>query len=217
MQAVNNKQMQQPQIAFHEPSGLWWPTDCNPDAGFEYMIRRVTDIDLAIRHCRKTAVAVQAGGNIGMWPLRLAKFFSTVHTFEPVPVIYGALCTNVRGVPGIIAHNKLLSNKKGEIIPFSIRSGGVSRVVGEVSEANSSFTSTTIDALELPACDALFLDVEGHELAALEGAARTIQQFRPVITVEVWEANATMYQHFFDGLRYERVAKVHGDYIFAPR
>lgn len=205
-----------PQIAFHKKSGLWWPTDGSADASYEYMIRRVTDIDVALQHCRKTAVAVQAGGNIGLWPLRLAKTFSTVHTFEPVPHIYGALCQNVRDVPGIVTHNKLLSANKGDIIPFSTRSGGVSRVV-PLEEANSSFTSTTIDELELPCCDAIFLDVEGHEPEALAGAAQTIHKFRPVIAVEVWEANVDAYMAMFDKLNYVRVAKVHGDYIFAPR
>lgn len=207
----------QPQIAFHERSGLWWPTDCNADAGFEYMIRRVTDIDVAVKHCRKTALAVQAGGNIGMWPLRLAKFFSCVHTFEPVAHIYGALCQNTRGVPGIVAHNALLSSEPGRIVPFSVRSGGVSRAVADVQDANSSFKAVTIDSLNLPCCDALFLDVEGHELEALAGARETIQKFRPVITVEAWEDNVQNYLDWFSLLKYDRVAEVHGDFIFAPR
>lgn len=205
-----------PKIAFHEASGLWWPTDCNADAGFEYMIRRVTDIDVALKHCRKTAVAVQAGGNVGMWPLRLAKTFSIVHTFEPVKHIYGALCQNTRNIPGIVAHNKLLSSEPNLVVPFSVRSGGVSRVV-DLPEANSSFSATTIDALNLPCCDAIFLDVEGHEPEALAGAAQTIHKFRPVVTVEVWEANIDAYLALFKQLEYTQVAKVHGDYIFAPR
>jgi FkbM family methyltransferase len=206
-----------PQILFHEKSGLWWPTDCDADAGYLYMIRRVTDIDVTLKHCRKTAVAVQAGGNIGMWPLKLAKHFSTVHTFEPSPTIFAALQTNLRGIPGVVAHNQLLSQTAGEKIPFSVRPGGVSRVVQEVKDANSTFVSTTIDALELPVCDAIFLDVEGHEMEALEGAKRTIESFRPVITVEVWDANRSLYDAYFADLRYDLVAKVHGDVVYAPR
>lgn len=207
----------QPQIAFHKKSGLWWTADVDADAGFEYMIRRVTDIDVAIKHCRKTAVAVQAGGNVGMWPLRLSKFFSCVHTFEPVPAIFTALSTNIERVPGIIAHNALLSSEAGRVIPFSIRSGGVSRAVAEVGEANSSFTATTIDALNLPCCDAIFLDVEGHELDALAGARETIRQYKPTITLEAWNDNVKHYSDAMIALGYVSVAKVHGDYIFVPR
>jgi FkbM family methyltransferase len=207
--------MQGTQIAFHEPSGLWWPTDCNPDAGFEYMIRRVTDIDVALKYCRKTAVALQAGGNVGIWPLRLSKFFSVVHTFEAVTHIYHALQANVRGVPGIIAHNKLLTAPGVESVPFSIRSGGISRV--DMQAPTRATNVVTIDSLNLPCCDALFLDVEGHEAEALAGAAQTILKFRPVITVEVWEANRDAYMALFDKLDYDRVAKSHGDFIFAHR
>lgn len=204
-------------IAFHEASGLWWPTDCSADAGYEYMIRRVTDVDVAVKHCRKTAVAVQAGGNVGLWPLRLAKFFSTVHTFEPVPHIFSALQLNTRGIPGLVAHNALLSSEPGRIVPFSIRSGGVSRAVEDVAAANSSFTAATIDALELPCCDAIFLDVEGHELAALAGAKQTIQRWRPVITVEAWDDNSRQYLEWFEAIGYDRAEKVHGDFVFVPR
>jgi len=41
-----------------------------------------------------------------------------------------------------------------------------------------------IDALGLIACDAIWLDVEGYELAALWGAEETIERFAPVVGVE---------------------------------
>lgn len=196
----------------HPKSGLWWPTDCNAEAGFEYMIRRVTDVDLAIKHCRKTALAVQAGGNVGMWPLRLAKTFSVVHTFEPVPHIYGALCNNI--VTGIVPHNELLGATVGEEVPFRYHPGGTSRVDPEGKER---LTTTTIDALKLPCCDALFLDVEGFELHALTGAMETIKAFRPVITVEIWDVNVKKYREWFASIDYQLMQKTHGDYIFTPR
>lgn len=209
--------MSDARIVFDEKTGLWWPDNTSPEAGYEYMIKRVTDVDVAVKYCRKTAVAVQAGGNVGMWARRLAKFFETVHVFEPVPVIYGALCHNVRHLPQVLTYDKLLTDEEYREVAFSVRSGGVSRVVPNTESHVLFEHTTTIDALKLPCCDALFLDVEGHELHALKGAMETISKFRPVITVEVWDHNQEAYRDFFDALHYERVAKVHGDEVYVPR
>jgi len=200
----------------HERSGLWFP-ECTArvDAEYDYMLKRVTDVDLAVKVCRKRRVAVQAGGNVGMWPLRIAKFFPIVHTFEAVPYYVDALRRNVSHVPGITVHAGLLSSSVGIAVPFSERADGRSRAVPE-GEANATPIATTIDALELPTCDALFLDVEGHEMHALEGARRTIERCRPVITIEVWEKDAAERDRFFLGLKYVLSAKVHADRIYVP-
>lgn len=201
----------------HERSGLWFPiVTTRSDAEYDYMLKRVTDVDAAVKRCRRRHIAVQAGGNVGMWPLRIAQFFDIVHTFEPVPYYFEALSRNIAGKSNIIAHRELLSDRTGNVVPFSERSDGRSRVVPR-SEANVEHSTTTIDALDLPACDALFLDVEGHELQALAGALLTIRRFRPVITIEVWVQNEAHYAQFFRSLDYVAVAKVHGDRIYVPR
>ncbi len=43
----------------------------------------------------------------------------------------------------------------------------------------------TIDALDLPVCDLIYLDLEGYELFALRGAADTLERCRPVVAVEI--------------------------------
>lgn len=204
-------------IQRHNPTGLWWPSNVDPLAGYQYMIRRVTDIDLAVKLCRKTAVCVQAGGNIGMWPLRLAKHFETIHTFEPVPIIYSAMIHNVRHVPGIIPYRSLLTDVPRKKLPFHVHPGGTSRVCPESEKTDDYDHTTTIDELKLSCCDAIFLDVEGHELEALSGARDTISNFRPVITVEVWEDKKDAYLKWFDDNQYDLAKKSHGDYIFVPR
>lgn len=203
--------------SFHQRSRLWWPAETQRvDAEYDYMLKRVTDVDAASKRCRRKWLAVQAGGNVGMWPLRIAKQFDLVHTFEPVPYYFEALSRNVAGVPNIIAHNQLLSDRTDNVVPFSMRGDGRSRVVSR-SEANAEFSTTTIDALDLTGCDAIFLDVEGHELAALHGAMATIKRFRPVITIEYWEKNEPNLSQFFVTNDYVIAAKVHGDRIYVPR
>ena len=183
------------------------------------MLKRVTDIDVALRYTKKTSVAVQAGGYIGMWPLRLAKTFSVVHTVEPLEANIEALTRNIENIPGIVAHHSLLSSKQDAEVSFAIRKGWGSRVAENDPNADryEKRRTMTIDSLALPCCDAIFLDIEGHELAALEGAAHTIEQFRPVITLEAWPANVEQYKTFMDKLDYEFVSKVHADMIFKPR
>lgn len=214
---MNEKSERKVDVMRSERNGLYWPTNVTSvDAGYAYLMRRVTDIDVALEFCHKKSIAVQAGGNVGLWPLRLAKFFSAVYTFEPVPELFEALMLNVCDNSSVIAHNALLSSAQDKDIPFSTRAGGVSRVV-PAAEANSSFKSVTIDSLELPCCDAIFLDVEGHELEALEGAINTITNYRPVVTVEVWPENFERYREWFAEINYSMGRKVHGDYIFIPR
>src|SRR4029079_15801221 len=43
---------------------------------------------------------------------------------------------------------------------------------------------STIDSLDLSRCNFLKIDVEGMELAALRGARRTIEKFRPILYVD---------------------------------
>src|SRR5262249_22457908 len=42
----------------------------------------------------------------------------------------------------------------------------------------------SIDSLQLPACQFVKIDVEGHEQAVIAGAAATITRFQPVLYVE---------------------------------
>jgi len=42
----------------------------------------------------------------------------------------------------------------------------------------------TLDSMNLPACDLLQLDVEEHEYKVLLGAVKTLEKFKPVVSVE---------------------------------
>lgn len=138
-------------------------------------------------------VVVQAGGRLGLWPLYLAEFFDHVHTFEPDPVNYACMKRNIgdHWTPAhgqIHSYNAALGDEpKLHFLADSSESDGMHfvRPVGEpLGRTDNPIDITTIDELHLPVCDAIFLDVEGYELAALKGAIATIMRFKPLIVVE---------------------------------
>ena len=72
-----------------------------------------------------------------------------------------------------------------------------------------------IDSLNLDACDLLQLDVEGYEGPAIEGARKTIKQFRPVIVGERFGSlDQQLYMEQQHG--YKMVATSYMDTIYAP-
>lgn len=186
-----------------------------------FILNRVTDVDVAARLCKKQAVAVQAGGYVGLWPLRLAKFFSVVHTFEPVRSNFECLTINTRRVPGIVPYESPLTAVDGEKVAFAVRKGWGSGLYGRAREPDDpntmvEFTSRSIDSLHLPTCDLIYLDIEGAELLALKGAEETIKKFRPVIALEVWEENRTAYRVAMQDYGYAFASKSHADEFYLP-
>jgi FkbM family methyltransferase len=142
------------------------------------------DLDVVYPHCRKFDITVQAGGNMGVWPWLLAKKFKAVYTFEPDTRCVPHLRENLAGISNVRIHECGLweCNSYASIHnePHEQRNLGAQFIRTETS----GIPLTTIDSLGLPACDLIYLDVEGAELPALHGASETIEKFRPVIAVE---------------------------------
>lgn len=200
-------------ISFRKEFGLWWPVEESGEKLFHYMMNRVTDVDVAIKHVRTKGVAVQAGGFIGMWPIRLNKFFERVYTFEPRNAHFKCIEKNIKNLPGILARQCVLGPTMGQV-QITPKNGGCTTV----SESGTvTVEQITIDSLNLVRCDAIFLDVERYELPALEGALETIKRFSPVITVEQKEDTNKEYLAWFKKQGYELRERVHGDWVFVRK
>ena len=140
-------------------------------------------IPFFMRHVNDRRIAVQAGGNVGVYPARLAQYFDAVHTFEPDPKNYECLARNIEGIPGrIMAHRAALGAKAGTVSTemFEANNAGAVRVV----EGEGDVPMRAIDDLDLPVCDLIWLDIEGYELNALKGAAQTIARHAPAVIIE---------------------------------
>lgn len=156
--------------------GFYWPA--GDDHCHKVIHGETGDIDEALAFVNRFDVAVQAGGNVGVWAALMAQRFKTVWTFEPDPANYACLVENV---PANVRHmNAGLGNKADKVgMKLFPDNCGAHYVSG-----SGDIEIVTIDSLNLPACGYLCLDVEGYEPKALHGAVATIERFRPVIQME---------------------------------
>lgn len=157
----------------------WWPTE-------DYACREVSEsearkeIPEILTHCAARDVCIQAGGNVGVWPRELSKYFGRVHTFEPDPVNFDCLVKNVEGINTVTATNAGLGDK-AEFVGLHMQAGNCG---AHFVKGDGQIPITTIDFLALPKCDLILLDVEGYEHKALLGAMKTIRRYKPVIVCE---------------------------------
>jgi FkbM family methyltransferase len=199
-----------------ERNGVWWPAH---DGWCHKVIHEeVADVDAAAHLTKGKFVAVQAGGNVGVWAAHLAKTFGLVVTVEPDAANYECL---KRNVPSNVQHMRAgFGAGKGTLGLVNVEGNAgahYARPGGDIPVA-------TIDSLGLGACDLIVLDVEGSEPAALRGAEQTIRQFRPVIMFEEKGLSERYYGIARDtaekwvtglGLGYRVKSKVRADVILA--
>ena len=163
---------------YREDGGLMVPAWDMRIAG--YLRESLPHIDLAVDHCRGRGIVVQAGGNCGLWPMRLSEMFETVYTFEPDPVNFTALVFNTAGAKNIIKIQAAVGDFRGCIeLNRTGKNCGAHYV-----EGRGRLPTLKIDDLALPGCDLIYLDIEGTEMNALRGAVRTIDAHSPVVAFE---------------------------------
>lgn len=193
--------------------GLYWPDfESGAEDVQDHMLGRVNDIDKAVGYVRTKGVVVQAGGHVGLWPRQLAKHFTFVKTFEPCPSMFECLCLNVKAYQNVIPMMAVLGDVPNRV-PFSERRSGRSKVD---PQGLIMVEQITIDSLNLPRCDLLYLDIEGYEMMALAGAKVTIQKFRPVVVLETLRGHEEQTMRWADTNRYRLEERAHSDWIFTP-
>ncbi len=179
----------------------------------------INALGTASRRC-----CIQAGGLIGTWARHLAVDYDRVLTFEPNPESFVCLAANTWDVPNITA------------LPFALGAHGETEVclfndtdqlqnIGMTNvdcTADVSAPVMAIDALERDDVDLIYLDIEGYERRALEGARETIERCRPIIGVEhnglCFQYGRPALAYLTEDLGYEIVTKLpNDDVILRPR
>lgn len=166
---------------------VWQPSQFEGSKNaLHWTLRDLPDLDRVVKGITQRRVAVQAGGNLGLYPKRLAATFETVYTFEPAPGLFQTMVKNAPE-PNIICLQAALGYDRQLVGMSRVRRDGRPDNHEGITHVSGPGIVPTLrlDDLALPVCDLLCLDLEGWELYALKGAAETIARCRPVLFVEV--------------------------------
>ena len=134
------------------------------------------------------ATALDIGANVGLYTYALARWFTRVEAFEPLPE--SAAVIEAYGAPNVRVHRVALSARRGTGVLHVPLEGG------RTNSQRASFASgvegkavevplETVDHFEFENVSFMKIDVEGHELEVLKGAVQTLAAHRPVLLVEI--------------------------------
>jgi FkbM family methyltransferase len=148
-------------------------------------------------------VILDIGANIGYFSLLFAKWMrgtGAVHAFEPFP------CTRRRFERNLDLNPQLKSIVRLHELAMSDFEGSISMAVPDEGNPGCNHLNpkdpgtikvTSVDAFarleRLSRLDFMKIDVEGSEVALLQGAEETINRFRPVLMIEI---NSSTLQRF---------------------
>lgn len=159
------------------------------------------------------SVAVQAGGNMGVYPYMLSRMFKTVYTFEPDSINFHCLVHNCQ-VDNVIKINSALGAEHRLV---GVKRNNMQNVgTHTVSlEGDNVFTpQLMLDDFDLASCGLLWLDVEGYEMQIILGARRVISAYKPIIMAENGHANPAILQALSE-VGYRVVDQSASDTIYA--
>jgi len=138
----------------------------------------------------RRGLCIQAGGNVGAYPIALAKRFAKVTTFEPDYSNFAALWANVaeRDPDGLLNIEMVaMALWEGPPALAKLRQvetgncGTYRLVVGKGKIPCASLDDFTFN----DRIDLIWLDVEGAELPALRGAKAILAGDHPAVIVEL--------------------------------
>ena len=202
--------------------GIWFPDE---DQAFHtfHLKERDRDIPFFLSMVKGRDRVIQAGGAMGLYPLALADHFQHVVTFEPDPGNWECLKANLYARDCLYRITPIRAGLgercgRGAMEKPNPENMGANRVVPGDGPIQLYNIDTMVEfGPTWGKIDAIWLDIEGMELAALKGAERTIREHSPLVVCEE-NGNGSRYgvgetdiEDYLTTLGYEREAGVGRD------
>lgn len=133
------------------------------------------------------------GANIGNHSVAFAQKFKKVYAFEPNPAAFDLLCVNAKWHPAIEPIPLGASDKAFKataVIPAGNQGGArISELRGSSAEHSIEFACVRADehlsSVLWADIGFIKIDIEGHELQALQGCSRIIETSKPMLAFEL--------------------------------
>ena len=181
-----------------EAFGWWLPTydtlfsHPNGLLGKEFGEYQVEVRQRSFEEARKRNCAIDIGAHVGLWAREMAYNFDKVIAFEPDSTNRECFFKNVKE-SNVTLHPYAIGNKSGNCSVqrhedynsgsgFVIEESAVQNLWG-IEEYNIKIR--TLDSFLIPNIDYIKIDVEEYEMKVLEGAKRTLNEFHPVVVIEI--------------------------------
>lgn len=178
----------------------------------------------ALKHVTKWDVALDIGAHVGFWTRDMAGRFWKVYAFEAAADTFDCLVKNTDDLPNVERWNVGVGHKAGfcRVRHDPKRERGGNTGSRFIQPDKGDVPMTTVDSLNLSACDFIKVDVEGFELQVLQGAQDTLKRFRPTIIMECKkDFDGRYYGHAFGdaeklllSMGYREVAHMRPDKVF---
>jgi len=153
------------------------------------------------RILKKGMTCLDIGGNIGYYVLLERKLVGDegrIIAFEPSPRNYEYLKKNIKlqNVTNISSYNFACGDKDGNATFFVNKKSNGCKVIAEgvvppdsslgtLSEVPVRILDPFIEELKLDSVDFVRMDAEGYELHIFKGLKKTLEKFKPIISIEL--------------------------------
>ncbi len=139
------------------------------------------------------------GANLGWFTINLAKKFpsSAIYAFEPIPATYNVLMKNINRntIKNCTTFNYGLFNSEADKIFYCFKDdSNISSIENPINHKNAveiKCRMKTLDKvvaeLEINSIDFIKCDVAGSALFILQGAEKVLENFKPIIFIEICE------------------------------
>ena len=181
-------------VEFNSPNGIKYVLDLNDHVMRQIFLKGVYERN-TLRHLKKLArpdmTFVDVGANIGAYTLNMSKFLTNgrVISFEPNPRAVKYLKRNIElnNFKNVQLVEAGLSDKEEEAILYTASLTTASINKGKDSPEQEQIKLTTLDLFcrknGVNNIDLIKIDVEGHEVKCLEGAAEIIDKSKQMVLI----------------------------------